>query len=95
MTSSVYNNVYTANRAIDGSFENNGGNDQSRWVSNRNSNDEYIQIDLEANYDLTGVNFIGKEMVLKNIKFLSLKMEKHGEGLSRREWTTWNCKYPI
>ena len=54
-TSSVYNNVYTANRAIDGSFENNGGNDQSRWVSNRNSNDEYIQIDLEANYDLTGV----------------------------------------
>ena len=53
--SSVYNNVYTANRAIDGSFENNGGNDQSRWVSNRNSNDEYIQIDLEANYDLTGV----------------------------------------
>ena len=51
--SSVYNNVYTANRAIDGSFENNGGNDQSRWVSNRNSNDEYIQI--EANYDLTGV----------------------------------------
>ncbi|MCB5484724.1 discoidin domain-containing protein, partial [Blautia faecis] len=45
----------TANRAIDGSFENNGGNDQSRWVSNRNSNDEYIQIDLEANYDLTGV----------------------------------------
>jgi len=53
--SSVYNNVYTANRAIDGSFENNGGNDQSRWVSNRNSNDEYIQIDLEANYNLTGV----------------------------------------
>ena len=53
--SSVYNNVYTANRAIDGSFENNGGNDQSRWVPNRNSNDEYIQIDLEANYDLTGV----------------------------------------
>ena len=53
--SSVYNNVYTANRAIDGSFENNGGNDQSRWVSNRNSNDEYIQIDLEANYDLTDV----------------------------------------
>ena len=53
--SSVYNNVYTANRAIDGSVENNGGNDQSRWVSNRNSNDEYIQIDLEANYDLTGV----------------------------------------
>ena len=53
--SSVYNNVYTANRAIDGSFENNGGNDQSRWVSNRNSNDEYIQIDLEVNYDLTGV----------------------------------------
>ena len=53
--SSVYNNVYTANRAIDGSFENNGGNDQSRWVSNRNSNDEYIQIDLEADYDLTGV----------------------------------------
>ncbi|HIX81853.1 MAG TPA: discoidin domain-containing protein, partial [Candidatus Erysipelatoclostridium merdavium] len=53
--SSVYNNVYEASRAIDGSFENNGGNDQSRWVSNRNSDDEYIQIDLQASYDLTGV----------------------------------------
>lgn len=53
--SSVYNNVYEAKRAIDGSFENKGGNNQSRWVSNRNSNDEYLQIDLEANYDLTGV----------------------------------------
>ena len=53
--SSVYNDVYKASRAIDGSFENNGGNDQSRWVSNRNSDDEYIQIDLQASYDLTGV----------------------------------------
>ena len=53
--SSVYNNVYTADRAFDGSFENSGGNNQSRWVSNRNSNDEWIQVDLGELYDLTGV----------------------------------------
>ena len=68
--SSVYNNVYTANRAIDGSFENNGGNDQSRWVSNRNSNDEYIQIDLEANYDLTGVKLYWKGNGAKKYQIL-------------------------
>ena len=52
--SSVHNNVYDASRAFDGSFENNGGNNQSRWVSKRESNDEYIQVDLNGVYDLSG-----------------------------------------
>ena len=59
--SSVYKDVYQASRAFDGSFENQGGDNQSRWVSFRQKdtqedmNDQWIQVDLEQLYDIDGV----------------------------------------
>ena len=52
--SSSYNNKYLASKAFDGSFDGTSGS-ESRWVSNRKSNDEWIYVDLENVYDLTGV----------------------------------------
>ena len=60
-TASSVNGVYEANRAFDGSFENNGGNNQSRWVSFRQKDfkdedvsNQWIQVDLNGVYDLSG-----------------------------------------
>jgi hypothetical protein len=42
--------VLGSNYAFDGSVENRGDAFQSRWVSNRASNNEWIQVDLEDTY---------------------------------------------
>ncbi len=46
---------HEAKLAVDGSVEDNGANYQSRWVSNRESKNEWITIDLQDTYDLASV----------------------------------------
>lgn len=48
------NKVYYSSLAFDGSTDKVDGK-QSRWVSNRNSNDEWIYVDLHDTYDISKV----------------------------------------
>ena len=48
------NKVYYSSLAFDGSVDK-VNNKQSRWVSNRNSNDEWIYVDLQDTYDISKV----------------------------------------
>ncbi|MEG0366625.1 MAG: discoidin domain-containing protein, partial [Coprobacillus sp.] len=71
--SSEYNTYTKANLAVDGSFKNNGGNDQSRWVSNRNSNDEWIQVDLGDLYNVDRVKLYWEGQGASKYKLLASK----------------------
>lgn len=67
--SSSYKPNYSANKAFDGSFSGTSGS-ESRWVSNRNLNDEWIYVDLQGVYNLTGVKLYwegacGKEYIIQ------------------------------
>lgn len=58
--SSEYKNQYTgfvleSKYAFDGSLENRGDSFQSRWVSERNSDDEWILVDLEEHYNVENI----------------------------------------
>ncbi|MEG0275721.1 MAG: discoidin domain-containing protein [Coprobacillus sp.] len=87
--SSEYNTYTKSSLAFDGSLKNNGGDDQSRWVSQRNSNDEYIQVDLGDLYDVNRVKLYWEGKGASKYKILASRdgkeytevyAENNGEG---------------